>query len=104
MPSTEGADRWKLFEASGMITASATIALIERLLTIDWKVKGVRKVSGSSSEKTTISTASKIARFHTAKMCVAWAVRLRRGGGGGATRAGPAGGRGRPRPPARGGA
>ena len=71
MPRIEATDRSKLLEASGIITASATIALMERLFTIDWKVKAVRKVSGFSSEKTRISRTSRIARFQTEKKCAA---------------------------------
>ena len=50
---------------------------MERLFTIDWKVKAVRKVSGLSSEKTTISRTSRIARFQTEKKRVALALNMR---------------------------
>ena len=49
MPSIEATERSKLFEASGIITASATKALIDRLFTIDRKVKAVRNVSALRS-------------------------------------------------------
>jgi hypothetical protein len=74
MPRIEATDRSKLLEASGIITASAISALIERLLTIDWKVKAVRKVSPFRIEKTTMRRTSRIARFHTEKKCVALAL------------------------------
>ena len=77
MPRMEATDRSKLFEASGIITASATSALIERLFIIDWKVNAVRKVSPLRTEKTTISRTSRIARFHTEKKRVKLPRRLR---------------------------
>src|SRR6185312_848159 len=78
-PRIEATDRSKLFEASGIITASATIALIDRLLIIDWKVNAVRKVSPLRAEKTMISTTRRIARFHTEKKCVKPPLNLRAG-------------------------
>ena len=55
VPATERSNR---LAASGIITASAASAWIDRLLASEVKVKAVGKVSGRSGEKTTTSTTS----------------------------------------------
>ena len=65
MPSTEAAERSNWLAASGIITASATRALIERLLASERKVKALRKVSGFRTAKRTIRMISRIRRCQT---------------------------------------